>query len=338
VDISKAFDKVNHHKLFSKMMDRNVPTNCILLLACWYEKSIISVRWGNSFSYFVSLETGVRQGSTLSPKLFALFVDEVLVRLNQSGLGCHIKGLCFNAIMYADDLLLISISITDLQQMIDICTGVLDSCNLDINSSKTVGLRIGPRHHLNNCIVTVKGRPLMWKSDLKYLGVFIMSSKKFKCNLQSSRKKYFQVANGIFGKIGLRAPHNLILSLIDTFCIPVLLYGVEAMPFTKTDRNALDFTYSTTFFKMFYVKEAATIRLCQFYSRCLPPSYRLDIRKLNFLNGLKNYADSIPSLLCLILGIDEQTDLYTKYNISPLDSVAAINRKVWKFFEFELSL
>ena len=99
---------------------------------------------GYSFSYFVSLETGVRQGSTLSPKLFALFVDEVLVRLNQSGLGCHIKGLCFNAIMYADDLLLISISITDLQQMIDICTGVLDSCNLDINSSKTVGLRIGP--------------------------------------------------------------------------------------------------------------------------------------------------------------------------------------------------
>ena len=134
-----------------------------------------------------------------------------------------------------------------------------------------------------------------------------MSSKKFKCNLQSSRQKIFQAANGIFGKIGLRAPHNLILSLIDTFCIPVLLYGVEGMPFTKTDRNALDFTYSTTFFKMFYVKEAATIKLCQFYSRCLPPSYRLDIRKLNFLNGLKNYADSIPSLLCLILGIDEHS-------------------------------
>ena len=52
----------------------------------------------------------------------------------------------------------------------------------------------------------------------------------------------------------------------------------------------------------------------------------------------KNYADSIPSLLCLILGIDEQTDLYTKYNISPLDSVAAIDRKVWRIFEFELNL
>ena len=60
--------------------------------------------------------------------------------------------------------------------------------------------------------------------------VYFMSSKKFKCNLQSFRQNFFQAANGIFGKIGLRAPHKLILSLIDTFCIPVLLYGVEAMP------------------------------------------------------------------------------------------------------------
>ena len=100
-----------------------------------------------------------------------------------------------------------------------------------------------------------------------------MSSKIFKCNLQTSRQNFFQAANGIFGKIGLRAPHNVILSLIDSFCIPVLLYGVEAMRLTKSDRSTLDFTYSTTFFKMFYVKEAATIKLCQFYSRCLPPSY-----------------------------------------------------------------
>ena len=338
VDISKAFDKVNHHKLFSKMMDRNVPINCISLLACWYEKSIISVRWGSSFSYFVSLETGVRQGSTLSPKLFALFVDEILVRLNQSGLGCHIKGMPFNAIMYADDLLLISISITDLQQMIDICTRVLDSCHLEINPNKTVGLRIGPRHQVKNCTVNVKGRPLVWKSDLKYLGIFIMGSKTFKCNLQSSRQKFFQAANGIFGKIGLRAPHNLILSLIDTFCIPVLLYGVEALSLTKSDRNTLDFTYSTTFFKIFNVKETATIRLCQFYSRCLPASYRLDIRKINLLYGIKNCTDSLPFILCSLLDFNDQIDLYNKYNISPQDSVSSRNRKVWSAFESDLRL
>ena len=154
---------------------RNVPVNCILLLSCWFDKSTICVRWGSSFSYFVILETGVRQGSILSPKLFALFVDELLVRLRRSGLGCHIKGMCFNAVMYADDLLLLSISISHLQKMIDICLEVLRSCFLDINPSKSVGLRIGPRHKFK-CTLFVNGQPLAWKSELKYLGIFIVSS------------------------------------------------------------------------------------------------------------------------------------------------------------------
>ena len=165
-----------------------------------------------------------------------------------------------------------------------------------------------------------------------------MSSKIFKCNLQTSRQKCFQAANGIFGKIGLRAAHNVILSLVDSFCIPVLLYGVEAMCLTKSDRSTLDFTYSTTFFKMFYVKEAATIKLCQFYFRCLPPSYRLDISKIKVLNGLKNSTDSIPSLLSHLICMDDYVLLFYKYNISPRDNVATINRKVWEVFESDLGV
>ena len=73
LDISKAFDTENHVKLFNKMMDKNVPLCCILLLKCWFDKSSICVRWGDSFSYFVDLKAGVRQGSSLSPKLFVFY-------------------------------------------------------------------------------------------------------------------------------------------------------------------------------------------------------------------------------------------------------------------------
>jgi hypothetical protein len=237
--------------------------------------------------------------------------------------------------MYADDLLLLSISISHLQKMIDICLEVLGSCFLDINPSKSVGLRIGPRHKFK-CTLFVNGQPLAWKSELKYLGIFIVSSKKFKCNFQLSRQKFFQAANGIFGKIGLRASHNLILSLIDTFCIPVLLYGLEAMPLSKSERNSIDFTYSTAFFKIFNVKEKPVLKLCQFYSRCLPPSYRLDIRQLNFLNTVQSLKDSLPLYLLRLVAVEELTDLQLKYSVTAYDSRAVIYSKVWSGFESEL--
>ena len=87
----------------------------------------------------------------------------------------------------------------------------------------------------------------------------IISRNSFKCNLQLNRQKFFQAANGVLGKIGVTAPINLILSLIDSFCIPVLLYGLEGVGLSKSQTNSIDFAYSTIFFKLFNVKEPMTI-------------------------------------------------------------------------------
>ena len=55
------------------------------------------------------MKDDVRQGGVLSPYLFAVFVDDLLIKLQHSSLGCHISGNSLNAIMYDDDLLLMSI-------------------------------------------------------------------------------------------------------------------------------------------------------------------------------------------------------------------------------------
>ena len=80
----------------------------IKVLQLWMERQ---------FSYWVQLTAGVRQEGVLSTHLFSLFIDDILLKLNKSSLGCHIKSLCLNAIMYADDILLMSISVCDLQSM-----------------------------------------------------------------------------------------------------------------------------------------------------------------------------------------------------------------------------
>ena len=77
-------------------------------------------------------------------------------------------------------------------------------------------MRIGPRFKITDCKIYLNEHPLVWKSDLRYLGLFILSGKRFKCSLQQSKQKFYRAANGILGKIGL-AYHCLILSLIDIF-------------------------------------------------------------------------------------------------------------------------
>src|SRR5437870_5328053 len=86
---------------------------------------------------------GVRQGGVLSQFLFAIFVYDLLIMLKNSGLGCRLRGAMANAIIYADDLLLLAISLQDLQSMVKICLTELSAIGLTINIAKSVCIRIG---------------------------------------------------------------------------------------------------------------------------------------------------------------------------------------------------
>ena len=73
LDASKAFDRVNHTKLFSKLLRLGVPTWIIKVLVQWYCNQSMCVRWGSVFSDFFLVNNGVRQGGILSPLLFNLY-------------------------------------------------------------------------------------------------------------------------------------------------------------------------------------------------------------------------------------------------------------------------
>jgi len=99
----------------------NLWTEIYLLIFClyfiklvFYNKTV--VRWGEAVSHPVRLSARVRQGSVLSPSLFSFFVNSVFCKLSKSRLGCHIKGICFNSLMYADEPLLLSLTASDLKK------------------------------------------------------------------------------------------------------------------------------------------------------------------------------------------------------------------------------
>ena len=75
LDLSEAFDKMNHYALFIKLMNRSIPIQALNVLENWFSLCLSCVKWGSVMSYFYELKTGVRQGGVLG-FLFSIFIDD----------------------------------------------------------------------------------------------------------------------------------------------------------------------------------------------------------------------------------------------------------------------
>ncbi len=86
-----------------------------------YTSQCLQVRLGNVMSEKVGAVNGVKQGGVLSPNLFAIYMDELLIRLKKSHVGCHIGNVFVAALAYSDDVTLICPTLKSLNILIKIC-------------------------------------------------------------------------------------------------------------------------------------------------------------------------------------------------------------------------
>ena len=81
-----------------------------------YTNQTLRVKWGSVMSESFTVMNGVKQGGVLSPVLFGVYTDGLLLRLQVSGIECHMGGHYAGALAYADDFRLISPSMTGLRK------------------------------------------------------------------------------------------------------------------------------------------------------------------------------------------------------------------------------
>jgi len=286
MDLTKAFDKINFKMLFGKLMDRKLPKFFIEILINWYQKLKSIIKWGDAISNSFCITSGVRQGGILSPLLFAICVDDLLVKLEHSKVGCFLSSLCCNSFMYADDLILISITVQDLQSLVNISAEEIAKIGLTINCNKTFCIRIGARHAVQPACILVTSKQIVWVNQICYLGLSIVSAKNFKTNLQNRKQKFFRALNAIFGKIGTFASPSVVISLVESYCVPILLYSLDCVELSKSMLQSLENAYSQVYSKIFHTFNKTIIKQCQFYLGQMPIELKIASRRINFLKKI----------------------------------------------------
>ena len=137
LDASKAFDRLVHSGLFLKMIEKNLPKIFIDIIICWYDGLFCRVLLDGTYSDWFPVIAGVRQGGVLSPDSYGLYVDDLLSLLEASGIGCYLLNKFAAALMYADDLTLLSPSIKGLQRLLILCENYCNEWDIKLNPKKS---------------------------------------------------------------------------------------------------------------------------------------------------------------------------------------------------------
>ena len=111
LDLTKAYDWFNQYILILKLYDISIPRDIIMIFLFWFKNLSAAVLWGNVKSSVFSIKCCVRQGGVCSCLLFNLYVNELIVKLQESDYGCKLWGVFAGCILYADDIWLISSSL-----------------------------------------------------------------------------------------------------------------------------------------------------------------------------------------------------------------------------------
>ena len=219
MDASKAFDRVSHCFLFRKLLDRNFPLLFLRILIFWYVNQQMCVRWGNAFSHIFSVSNGVRQGGVLSPYLFNVYVDGLSMKLNRNSNGCMIGNVMINHFFYADDLVLICPSLNGLQKLVDICSEFSTSHEIVFNSKKTVCMSFLPSSlkFARPFKLLLQGQRLSFKSDCKYLGVFLCDDRTDDLDLNRQLRSFYVRCNYLMRNFNSCSQEVKCL-LFNTFC------------------------------------------------------------------------------------------------------------------------
>ena len=120
IDYAKAFDCVDHHKLWKILKEMDIPDHLTRPLRNLYAGQEATVRTGHGTTDWFQIRKGIRQGCILSPCLFNFYAEYIMrnAGLEETQAGIKIAERNINNLRYADDTTLMAESEEELKRLL----------------------------------------------------------------------------------------------------------------------------------------------------------------------------------------------------------------------------
>ena len=144
-DYAKAFDCVDHNKLWKTLQEMGIPDHLTCLFRNLYAGQEATVRTGHGTTDWFQTGKGVSQGCILSPCLFNLYEEYILRHAGlEAQAGIKIAGRNINNLRYADDTTLMAKSEKELKSLLMKVKEESEKVGLKLNIQKTKIMASGP--------------------------------------------------------------------------------------------------------------------------------------------------------------------------------------------------
>ena len=193
------------------------------------------MKWNGCYSTTFDITRGTRQGSKLSPYLFIIFINQLLLDLNDCDAGVRIGDVLYNSMAYADDITIFSTNAKCLQCLIDMCAMYSDRWRFKYGIEKSKCMIIGKSPFACEPVWRLNDVSLRNVETMEILGNVFNSNGNNTSQVDNMLNKCRQSFYGL-NSLGISYPGaapEVQSHLNKSICQPVLTYRMECMSYSK---------------------------------------------------------------------------------------------------------
>ncbi|EYB82909.1 hypothetical protein Y032_0347g3154 [Ancylostoma ceylanicum] len=235
VDYEKAFDSVETNAILSALVDQGVDASYVRTLADCYRQCSTTVQLFQR-PITIPIAKGVRQGDTISPKLFTAALQWAMKSLNWDERGIRVDGRFLSNLRFADDIVLFSRSTEEAQAMLNELNEVGKKIGLRMNRTKTKFMK---NAFCDGERIELEGTQIAETMSYVYLGRSLNMENDLKEELGRRRRAAWAAFGPLREATDQLTDHELRAHLFDSTVLPALCYAAETWSDTAATLKSL---------------------------------------------------------------------------------------------------